>query len=102
MELENLEQFDSFINKKQTVAVAWVSTWCPPCKMLKPILYEFCDEYQEDEILIVNTDDFKSLAQKYNITHVPQIWWFKENKALYIHEGFIDYDEIHDKFEELK
>ena len=39
------EEFNDFIvEQKRTVLVCFSATWCNPCKMLKPILVNVCQE----------------------------------------------------------
>ena len=65
--------FDIFISEAETpVLVEFWASWCPPCKMMEPLLKTIVSEYQ-DQILIakVNVDQNPVLARKFSIMGVP-------------------------------
>lgn len=52
----------------------FTATWCPPCKMMAPIITEIEKKY-EGKIVIekVDIDQNRELAQQYEITGVPTL-----------------------------
>lgn len=74
----NEDEFESTINSNKLVLVDFFATWCPPCKMLGPVLEELIQEVGEDtDIVKVNVDENEKLSQKFNIMSVPTLILFK-------------------------
>lgn len=76
---------------------------CIPCKRMKPILEELKQEYRgKAEILIIQIDDYRALTRRERIRLIPtQIFFDKDGKELYRHEGFMDREAIRRRLEEL-
>lgn len=69
---------------------------CIPCKMMAPILKSLQEEYK-GKAAIVFIDVWKHPEQdkKFNIRTIPtQIFYDKEGKEIYRHEGFFPKDSI--------
>ena len=69
---------DNVIKNPLPVIVDFWATWCPPCKILGPILEEIAEEY-DGKVLVckVDVDQNQSLAQKYAVRSVPTVFFFK-------------------------
>lgn len=76
---------------------------CIPCKMMKPLLDELKEEYKgKAEILIIEIDKYMALTRKYRIRLIPtQIFFDKDGKEVYRHEGFMDKETIENKLKEM-
>ena len=60
------------------VIVDFWAAWCPPCKILGPIIEEISDDYDGKVIVCkVDVDKNQSLAQKYNIRSIPTVLFIK-------------------------
>lgn len=81
--------------------VFFYSTWCPPCRMLRPIIEEFIENNPDKIILCINTDNIKTIHKTYNIHNVPTILCIKKGTVIDIIDGFIEYEELEEKFAEL-
>ncbi len=76
---------------------------CIPCKMMAPILEELEKEYK-DRAAIVFIDVWQNPEEgkKYRIRSIPtQIFYDKEGKEVFRHEGFFDKASIVAKLEQL-
>jgi len=50
--------------------------WCPPCKMLSPVLDEIAREYEGKlNVYKVNTDEQGEIASLFGIQSIPSLLW---------------------------
>ncbi len=101
IEFNNEEEFINFINQENLAFVMFSSTWCPPCKMLKPIVYELSDNYPDFPMALLNTDIVKDVAKKNGIYNVPTICFYKNGNVIDTIDGYTSYEELVDKLNEL-
>jgi thioredoxin len=89
----NENEFEQNIN--EICIVDFFATWCPPCKMLAPVLERVSEEYKNKiNFYKINTDENIELSKKYNITHVPTLIVFKNGSPVDKLTGFIDEEEL--------
>ena len=63
------------------VVVDFWAVWCPPCKMLTPILEELAEEYDgRVSIVKVNVDENRDTATKLNIQSIPTLHLYKNGE----------------------
>lgn len=76
---------------------------CIPCKMMKPILEELEKEYKGRLIVqFIDVWENPDAGKEYKIKLIPtQIFFDKDGKELFRHEGFFSKEDILDKWEEL-
>lgn len=88
--------FEELVEKSEIpVLVDFGATWCPPCKMLHPIVERIAGEYQGKlAVYEVNTDSAPGLARKFGITGVPTLIFFKGGESVKSLVGFRDYDSL--------
>ena len=68
----------SVIENTLPVIVDFWATWCPPCKILHPILDEIAEDYDgKVAVCKVDVDQNQSLAQKYGVRSIPTVFIFK-------------------------
>lgn len=102
MNLQNLDEFESIINKDDIVIVEFYSKWCPPCKMLGFVLEELAETRPEQTILRINTSEFNEFATGLGIYTLPAMLFYRNGKVLEKHLGLIDVDELIDLLDQLK
>jgi thioredoxin 1 len=67
---------------KLTIVDFWAE-WCGPCKMLAPLLDEVAREVPDKvKIVKVNIEEEQQLAQKFGISSIPTLLFFKDGKVL--------------------
>ena len=101
-DLINSTDFEKILMDNELVLVDFFATWCPPCKMLAPILEQISNERNDILVLKVNIDEFKSIGDKYDVHAVPTLVFFKNNEEVKRHIGFTGKDQLEQIIEELK
>ncbi len=95
----NENEFESEVLKKEgVVLVDFFATWCPPCKMLAPVLDEISNSRSIGfEIAKVNIDENYDLAAEYRIEVVPTMLVFKDGKVVDTLIGYNSKEDIVEK-----
>ncbi|HEY2213972.1 MAG TPA: thioredoxin [Acidimicrobiales bacterium] len=61
------------------VLVEFWAEWCPPCKVLGPILHSIADEYADRlRVYQINSDQQTELARRFDVMSVPTMLIFNE------------------------
>ena len=53
--------------------VDFYADWCPPCRMIAPVLDELAKENPDIYIYKVNIDNSPEIAQAYNVVSIPTL-----------------------------
>jgi thioredoxin 1 len=62
---------DVLKNSKPVIVEYWAE-WCPPCRMVAPVLAQIAEEYADKiDVVKLNTDENPRTAQRYQILAVP-------------------------------
>jgi thioredoxin 1 len=79
----NQDDFQKRVYESPTpVVVDFYADWCPPCKMVSPILEGLSTEYQgRVRFVKVNVDDNQDLSSKYGIMSIPTVMFFVGGKV---------------------
>ncbi len=94
---KNFEQ--EVINCEIPVLVDFWATWCGPCKMIAPELEQFSKEYEgKIKVAKVNIDDYTPIALKYGVEVIPTLLLFKKGEVVKKSAGFINKNEMVQKF----
>ncbi|MGQ9708284.1 MAG: thioredoxin domain-containing protein [bacterium] len=77
--------------------------YCVPCKMMKPIFDELKKEYGDRaNIILLEISEHRAIANRYNVRLIPtQIFFDREGRVYWRHEGFLSKEEIKKKLKEL-
>ena len=84
------------LNAKETVLIDFWATWCPPCKMLSPIIDELSEELTDVKVCKINTDEQPQLAGKFNIMHIPTMVIMKDGKEVRRTSGYMPKEDVKD------
>jgi thioredoxin 1 len=88
------EEIDGILQTKQSVVLVFKTPWCLPCKKLDAVLDSFSKNRPKWEVVKINMDTNKDLAENYEVKSVPTLLFFKESKQLSSHVGFINLKDL--------
>jgi thioredoxin 1 len=76
--------FDAEVAKSETpVFLDFWANWCPPCKIVSPIVEEIADELEGKlKVGKVNVDENPQMAQSFGIKAIPTLMLFKNGSAV--------------------
>ena len=100
-EIHSAADFEKeIINHKGYALVDFWATWCPPCRMMAPVL-EGAEQQLGDKInfVKVDVDEQQQLATEFDIMSIPTLVVFKDGKPVKRMSGYRPLDTF---VEELK
>ncbi|MDP2913615.1 MAG: thioredoxin [Candidatus Omnitrophota bacterium] len=89
------------LESKEPVLVDFWASWCPPCKMVEPMLEELSRQYGEKiKITRMNVDQNPASASIYQITGVPTFIIFKFSEIVGRRTGAQSMEQIEEMIRE--
>lgn len=77
-------------NASGVVVVDFTATWCPPCKMLAPVLDRVSEKYEgKASFYKVDVDENPETAGKYGVSTIPNILFFKDGQVVNQSVGYV-------------
>ncbi len=78
------ETFDEqVLRSDKPVLVDFWTEWCPPCKMIVPILEQIAEEYGDRlTVAKLNADEHPQIAAKYDIMAYPTLNLFRGGEVV--------------------
>jgi thioredoxin len=79
------ESFDAAVlQAAEPVLVDFWGAWCPPCKLIAPIVEDLATQYQGRlRVVKVNVDDNPNLIGRCAVTANPSLLFFKQGREVY-------------------
>lgn len=90
--------FDKF-TKEGFVLVDFFAEWCMPCMMMSPVIDDLSEKFQ-GKIKFGKVDvgeGGQELAQKYNVSSIPNFTLFKDGKVVEQFMGAMTEEEFEEK-----
>ncbi|MGE0009318.1 MAG: thioredoxin family protein [Candidatus Babeliales bacterium] len=94
IDLSKQSDFDALITKHPHVIAVFTTTWCGPCKNLKPVLDEIRTSNKDVMFVYVDGDEYPGLVSKYASVGFPTLKLFKNGKEVAQAIGGQSKDEI--------
>ncbi len=94
------KEFDDVIKKPLAVVDFWAE-WCPPCKILAPIIEELEKKLKNITFVKVDVSENKELALQFGIEVVPTLLIFKKGKLVDRIVGAVPLEELEKKLKKL-
>lgn len=83
------------LKSEKPVFVDFWATWCPPCRLLGPVIAEIAEEQITSlKVGKVDVDEQKELASQFNIMSIPTMILFKDGKVVKEILGYKPKEEI--------
>ncbi|MES2890367.1 MAG: thioredoxin domain-containing protein [Bacteroidota bacterium] len=91
----SVEDFDKSLQTPGTILVDFGAEWCPPCKLMEPVLANL-QNTQAGKFTLVKVDGGRDEAvmKKYNVTALPVFIIFKNGKQVWRKEGLVAETEL--------
>ncbi|MDI9365103.1 MAG: thioredoxin domain-containing protein [Flavobacterium sp.] len=88
-------QYEAMIPTNQTVLVDISAVWCPPCKVMAPIVDSIA-QVKSGKMVLVKIDggDQTELCKMLNINAFPTLIIYKQGKLVWQKEGIVSANEI--------
>lgn len=80
--------FKEEVESAEAVLVYFWAIWCPPCKMIAPILEEISEEKPNLKIIKLNVDEDPGTPGSFHVMSIPTMIMFKNGHAVDRFVGF--------------
>ncbi len=93
-------EFNSLISSG-VVLVDFFAVWCPPCKVMEPIIDSLAEQYQKEiRVIKVDVDLLPAVANRFSIRGIPTFIIFKDGELLTSMVGALPYEAVEEKLKE--
>ncbi len=80
--INSKKELEDLVSNKDLVLVDFWATWCPPCRMMNPILESISTEmFDKVTVAKVDVDQNQALSAEFGITSIPTMVVFKNGKV---------------------
>ncbi|MCC8161682.1 MAG: thioredoxin [Lachnospiraceae bacterium] len=76
---ENFQE--EVLNSDKPVLLDFWASWCGPCRMVSPLVYEIAAERSDIKVGKVNVDEQPELAAQFRVVSIPTLIVMKDGKV---------------------
>jgi len=88
----------SVLESDTPVLVDFWADWCPPCKMLTPLVNQIATDYEGKlRVAEINADDNPDVVMRYRVMSLPTLLLFKQGQVVEMMVGYQPKDKITNK-----
>ena len=97
------ENFDAeVLHSAEPVIVDFYAEWCPPCKMLAPVLEKVSLQYAgRVKFVKLDTDAYEEIGLRYGVGKIPNLTYFKDGEVVNQTIGYMNESMLATKVEEV-
>jgi thioredoxin 1 len=90
-----MKSFEEHIKSSKPVVIDFTAEWCPPCKMMLPVLHEVKEQVGDRAtVLKLDIDKYPESVNLFKIRAVPTLMIFKNGEVLWRKSGITPAQEI--------
>ncbi len=90
-----VEQYNNLLKSNDLVFIDFYAPWCKPCIEMMPLIEELEKEYKgKIKIVKINTETSKDLLKKLNISSIPYLIFYNNEKIVFQKAGKVTRNEI--------
>lgn len=90
-----MKQFDEIISDSRPTVVDFYAAWCGPCRRQIPIIDDFKAKIGDKvNVIKIDVDQEKDLAERYRIQSVPTIMIFKNGEVMWRASGIQSHTDL--------
>jgi thioredoxin len=90
-----IETFNAALQSSPTVLVDFGAAWCPPCKVMEPVLQNLQKTYPNKFLLFkVDGGNDENIMKQFGVTALPVFIIFKNGKQVWRKDGIAEEKEL--------
>ena len=70
------------LESDRPVLVDFTAAWCPPCRVMKPVLAELADERDDLRVVQLDVDADQRTAAEYGVLSMPTFMVFRDGEPV--------------------
>jgi thioredoxin 1 len=70
------------LESERPVLVDFTAAWCPPCRVMKPVLSELAAERDDLRIVQLDVDEHQRTAAEYGVLSMPTFILFRDGREV--------------------
>jgi thioredoxin len=70
------------LESDKPVLVDFTAAWCPPCRVMNPILAELANERDDLRVVSIDVDDNQETAARYSVLSMPTFMLFRAGEPV--------------------
>ena len=94
----SLDAFNATVSGSKLVLVDFGAEWCPPCKLMEPVIKALMEKNQ-GKLTLLNVDggNDQDILQQYKVTALPVFILFRDGKQVWRKDGIATEKEIQEQ-----